>query len=212
MAVAYAELLATSGAGRGLIGPREVERLWERHIFNCAVVADLVPIGASVIDVGSGAGLPGLVLAIRRPDLTVSLVEPLLRRCVWLTEVVGELGVSNVAVVRSRAEEQVGHIEADVVTARAVASLDVLAGWCLPLTAVGGTVLAMKGRSAGDELTVAEPALRRLGATHWDVVECGAGLVDPATVVVRVTAGQGARAATRRKGRPRSGRASRRTN
>lgn len=212
MALAYAELLATSGVERGLIGPREVERLWERHIFNCAVVADLVPMAASVIDVGSGAGLPGLVLAIRRPDLTVSLVEPLLRRCVWLTEVVGELGVSNVAVVRSRAEEQVGLIEADVVTARAVASLDVLAGWCLPLTTVGGTVLAMKGRSAGDELTVAEPALRRLGATQWDVVECGADLVDPATVVVRVTAGQGARAVTRRKGGPRAGRAGRRTN
>jgi 16S rRNA (guanine527-N7)-methyltransferase len=190
VAVAYADLLATSGVERGLIGPREVERLWQRHIFNCAAVADLVPAGASVVDVGSGAGLPGLVLAMRRPDLAVSLVEPLLRRCTWLTEVVEALGLTNVTVVRSRAEEQFGLIEADVVTARAVASLDVLAGWCLPLARSGGTLLALKGRSVGEEVTAAEPTLRRLGATQWDVVECGAAWLESVTTVVRVVAGE----------------------
>jgi 16S rRNA (guanine527-N7)-methyltransferase len=189
-ALAYADLLATSGVQRGLIGPREVGRLWDRHILNCAVVADLVAPGATVVDVGSGAGLPGLVLAIRRPDLKVWLVEPLLRRCVWLGEAVEAVELENVTVVRGRAEEQARTLSADVVTARAVATLDVLAGWCLPLAKPGGVLLAMKGRSAPQELTAAEPALRRLGATGWSVVECGMGLVDPVTTVVRVTAGR----------------------
>lgn len=189
-ALAYADLLATSGVERGLIGPREVDRLWDRHILNCAVVADLIAPNASVADVGSGAGLPGLVLAIGRPDLTVSLVEPLLRRCVWLGEVVEALRLENVTVVRGRAEDQVPVLSVDVVTARAVAALDVLAGWCLPLAKTGGELLALKGRAAMAELGAAEPVLRRLGAVSWSVVECGEGLVDPVTTVVRVTAGR----------------------
>ena len=118
----------------GLIGPREAPRIWERHLLNCAAVAELIPEGATVVDVGSGAGLPGMVLAVARPDLTVTLVEPLARRTAFLTEAVASLGLEQTTVVRARAEECVGKLPAaDVVTARAVAPLDRLAGWCLPL-------------------------------------------------------------------------------
>src|SRR5690349_12658888 len=135
LAVSYAELLCTDGVVRGLIGPREAPRIWERHMLNCAVVADLIPTGASVVDVGSGAGLPGMVLAVVRPDLAVTLIEPLARRTAFLTEAVAALGLDRTTVVRARAEECVGKLPgADVVTARAVAPLDRLAGWCLPLT------------------------------------------------------------------------------
>src|SRR3954449_533182 len=131
LAERYAELLATDGVVRGLIGPREAPRLWERHLLNCAVVAEMIPYGASVLDVGSGAGLPGIVLAVARPDLSVTLVEPLARRTTFLTEAVDTLGLgTTVTVVRARAEEALrnGTPTADVVTARAVAPLDRLAG------------------------------------------------------------------------------------
>ena len=185
--VAYAGLLASDGVTRGLIGPREVPRLWERHLLNCAVVADLIPRGASVDDVGSGAGLPGIVLAIHRPDLQVALVEPLLRRCVFLEEAVGALGLSNVVVVRQRAEERArSRPTCDVVTARAVAPLGRLAAWCLPLLKPGGVLLALKGSSAGVELGEAHEAIGRLGGVGAEVVSIGGGVVDPATTVVRV--------------------------
>jgi 16S rRNA (guanine527-N7)-methyltransferase len=184
-AIRFAELLVTDGVVRGLIGPREAPRIWERHILNCAVVADLIPSGATVLDVGSGAGLPGMVLAVARPDLSVTLVEPLARRTAFLSEAVTTLGLERTTVVRARAEECVGKLPlADVVTARAVAPLDRLAGWCLPLTAIGGRLLAMKGASAAAEIAEHADALARLGAGTASVRTCGDSiLAEPTTVV-----------------------------
>ena len=142
LAEQYAELLASAGVIRGLIGPRETPRLWERHLLNCAVLGELIPTDSTVCDIGSGAGLPGLVLAIARPDLTVTLVEPLLRRTTFLDEAVQELGLDQVEVIRARAEELHGRRRFDVVTSRAVAPLPKLARWSLPLTRPGGVVVA----------------------------------------------------------------------
>ena len=205
-AVAYAEILATDGTVRGLIGPREVPRLWDRHLLNSAVVAELVPPGARVVDAGSGAGLPGIPLALARSDLAVTLLEPLARRHAFLAECVARLGLPAVTVVRGRAEE--GPVRrslagADVVTARAVAPLDRLAGWCLPLLRSGGQLLAVKGETAADELAAARPALSRAGAATAEVVRCGAGTVDPPTTVVVVTRGT---VRTSASGRQRGGR------
>jgi 16S rRNA (guanine527-N7)-methyltransferase len=182
-AESYAGWLANDGIERGLIGPREVPRLWDRHLLNCAVVADLVPRGASVGDLGSGAGLPGIPLAIRRPDLQVTLVEPLLRRTRFLDEVVPALGLGNVQVHRARAEELDGVVTFDVVTSRAVAPLDKLARWSMPLVRGGGLMLAMKGSSAAQELADARKVLDRLGGRSAEVVSVGAGMVSPVTVV-----------------------------
>lgn len=154
-AVGYAELLATDGIVRGLIGPREVPRLWDRHLLNCAVVTDAIPEGSSVADIGSGAGLPGLVMAIRRPDLRVTLIEPLLRRTTFLDEAIAVLELANVIVRRGRAEEVHGTATFDVVTSRAVAPMDRLSRWSLPLVRSGGSFLAMKGSSAEDEVAAA---------------------------------------------------------
>jgi 16S rRNA (guanine527-N7)-methyltransferase len=186
----YAGILAAAGVERGLIGPREVPRLWDRHLMNCAAVAELIPSGAHVVDVGSGAGLPGVVLAIARPDLRVSLVEPLLRRTVFLAETVEALGLRNVEVLRNRAEDWAGRLAADVVTARAVAPLERLVGWCLPLVRPGGMMLALKGESAAAELAQVADSLRGQGAAHWDVVEVGAVLGDAATRIVRIELGR----------------------
>ncbi|MFI7213116.1 16S rRNA (guanine(527)-N(7))-methyltransferase RsmG [Micromonospora maritima] len=193
LAAAYAELLATEGVVRGLIGPREAPRLWDRHLLNCAVVAERIPEGASVIDVGSGAGLPGLVLAIARPDLTVTLVEPLARRVSFLIEAVQRLGLTrSVRVFRGRAEEAAAGsrdrdpLAADIVTARAVAALDRLAAWCLPLTVPGGRLLALKGASATDEISEHTEAVVRLGGGTPELHRCGTGVVEPATTVVEV--------------------------
>ncbi len=148
----YAELLATDGVTRGLIGPRETERLWDRHLLNCAVVAEFLPERGVLVDIGSGAGLPGVVLAMLRPSLQVVLLEPLLRRSVFLEECVTRLGLSNATVLRARAEEKAAaHIKADVATARAVAPLDRLAGWAVRLLRPGGELLAIKGQSAEEE-------------------------------------------------------------
>ncbi|MET7393072.1 16S rRNA (guanine(527)-N(7))-methyltransferase RsmG [Dactylosporangium sp. NPDC005572] len=188
LAQEYAQLLVTDGVLRGLIGPREAPRIWERHLLNCAAVADLIPAGAEVVDVGSGAGLPGLVLAVARPDLTVTLVEPLARRTAFLDEAVASLGLDETTtVVRARAEECVGRVDpADVVTARAVAPLDRLAGWCLPLAAIGGRLLALKGSSAVAEIEEHGAALERLGAGTPVVRLCGDGLLAEPTTVVEV--------------------------
>ncbi|MCW2801142.1 MAG: rRNA ((527)-N(7))-methyltransferase RsmG [Aeromicrobium sp.] len=183
LAEQYADLLATEGVTRGLIGPREVPRLWERHIMNSAAVLPRVPEGSTVADVGSGAGLPGLVWAIGRPDLTVSLIEPLLRRTVFLEEAVSALGLDNVRVLRARAEDVDETF--DVVTARAVAPLDRLGRWCLPLVRRGGVLLALKGRTAQDEVTASTATLRRLGATTIVVTTYGTDGVP--TTVVEVT-------------------------
>jgi len=187
LAERYAELLATEGVVRGLIGPREAPRLWERHLLNCAVLAELVPPAASVADVGSGAGLPGVVLAIARTDLRVTLVEPLLRRTRFLDEVVEALGLQEqVEVVRARAEELAATRTFDVVTARAVAPLDRLARWCLPLVDPGGELVAMKGASARAEVEAAMPALTALGCADPVVVELGAGVLAESTWAVRL--------------------------
>jgi 16S rRNA (guanine527-N7)-methyltransferase len=182
----YAELLATDGVVRGLIGPREAPRLWERHLLNCAVVAEIIDKESSVVDVGSGAGLPGIVLAIARPDLTVTLIEPMARRIAFLTEAVASLGLAGaVRVVRARAEEYSGPL-ADVVTARAVAPLDRLAAWCLPLAAPGGRVLALKGASAAEEVAAHRAAVQRLGGGTPVIRYCGAEVLDPPTTVVEI--------------------------
>jgi 16S rRNA (guanine527-N7)-methyltransferase len=187
----YAQRLATTGVERGLIGPREVPRLWDRHLLNCVVLGELLPKGAKVADVGTGAGLPGLPLAIARPDVSVSLIEPLLRRVVWLRETVLELGLPNVEIVRARANAVAEtHRVFDAVTARAVAPLPALVEWCLPLVRAGGEFLAMKGDSAAEELAAAGPTLVRLGAREWSLAVCGAGVLEIPTTVVRVVAGE----------------------
>jgi len=181
---AFARMLATRGVERGLIGPREVPRLWDRHLLNCAVVADLIDSRCRTLaDIGSGAGLPGLVLAMMRPDLSVTLLEPMERRCRFLSECVAELGLANASVLRGRAEETV--LGADVATARAVAPLDRLAEMAVRVVRPGGMVLAIKGRTAAGELRKARPVLRRIGARNAQVVCAGEGKVDPATTVVR---------------------------
>jgi 16S rRNA (guanine527-N7)-methyltransferase len=185
----FAELLATDGVTRGLIGPRETSRLWERHLLNCAVVADLVPDRGELVDIGSGAGLPGVVLAMLRPEVRVILLEPMLRRSVFLDECVTRLGLTNATVVRGRAEEMAGTIRADIATARAVAPLDRLAGWAAGLLRPGGQILAIKGESAAEELAAARPVLSRLGARSAEVLRVGHGRVVSATTVVRVVIG-----------------------
>jgi 16S rRNA (guanine527-N7)-methyltransferase len=186
--VRYAELLAQHGVPRGLIGPRELARLWPRHLLNSAVVLELIPEGVSVVDVGSGAGLPGIPLALARPDLRMTLLEPMARRVQWLEEIVAALGI-DVRVVRGRAEEgavrsRIGG--ADVVTARAVASLSRLADWCLPLLREDGTLLALKGERAEEELVNEDEAIRRAGGCDARVLHCGEGYVEPPTTVVAV--------------------------
>ena len=186
LAERYAELLATEGVTRGLIGPQEAARLWDRHLLNCAVLSELLPSDASVCDVGSGAGLPGLVLAVARPDLRITLVEPLLRRTTFLEEVVRELGLDQVEVVRARAEAVHGQRRFDVVTSRAVAPLDRLLGWSMPLVAPTGALVAMKGSSVTDEIAQASDVLRRLGAGTPTVHVLGVDLLSSPTHAVRV--------------------------
>ncbi|MFC9651557.1 16S rRNA (guanine(527)-N(7))-methyltransferase RsmG [Streptomyces sp. NPDC056937] len=213
-AVRYAELLADAGVKRGLIGPREVPRLWERHLLNCAVLSEVVSEGVTVCDVGSGAGLPGIPLALVRPDLKITLLEPLLRRTNFLQEVVELLGLEHVTVVRGRAEEVLGTLQpVHVVTARAVAPLDRLAGWGVPLLRPYGEMLALKGDTAEEEINGARAALSRLGVVETSVLHVGDGVVDPLATVVRVEVGEspgGVRFATKRAKAARAGRARRR--
>ena len=164
----YAELLAGPGVQRGLIGPREVDRLWERHLLNSAAVSVAVPDSVSVLDVGSGAGLPGIPLALVRADLTVTLVEPLQRRTAFLVEACERLGLDSVTVRRCRAEE-LAQRSTDVVVARAVAPLARLLGVTLPLLRPGGRLVALKGRSAEDEVSAAANVLKAMNARSWDV-------------------------------------------
>ena len=183
-AIRFAELLADEAAVRGLIGPREVPRLWERHLLNCVLLDELIPASSSVADIGTGAGLPGIVLAIRRPELQVCLIEPLLRRTKFLDQAVAELELGNAEVVRSRAEQLAGSRTFDVVTSRAVAPMERLAGWSLPLTRAGGLFLAMKGSAARAETEVAESTIREFGGTLLGVETLGSGVVaEPATIV-----------------------------
>lgn len=186
LAERFVEHLATSGIERGLLGPRELPRLWDRHVLNCAVIAELIPSGARVADVGSGAGLPGLALAIARPDVTFVLIEPLERRVNWLREVTSDLGLDNVEIYRGRAEQAVGQYEVNVVTARAVSALTGLASLTIPLLKGSGEVLAIKGRSAREEVEKAAKVIRRLGGKSTSVVTVGGDLLDEPTTVVRI--------------------------
>lgn len=213
-AVRYAELLAEAGVQRGLIGPREVPRLWERHLLNCAVLSEVVPEGVTVCDVGSGAGLPGIPLALVREDLKITLLEPLLRRTNFLTEVVELLGLDHVTVARGRAEEVMGTMSpVHVVTARAVAPLDRLATWGIPLLRPYGEMLALKGDTAEEELKSAATALSKLGAVGTSILQVGEGVVEPLSTVVRVEVGEspgGVRFAAKRAKAARTGRTRRR--
>jgi 16S rRNA (guanine527-N7)-methyltransferase len=189
LAVRYAEMLAGPGIDRGVIGPHEADRLWDRHLLNSAVVGELVPAGCRVLDIGSGAGLPGIPLAIARPDLTIVLLEAMVRRVAWLHEVIAELGLA-VSVYRGRAEdptvrEQLG--DYDVVTARAVAPLGRLAGWALPLVVPRGRLLAVKGASAEQEVARDIDAVRAAGGAAVEIVQCGATIVHPPPTVIVVT-------------------------
>jgi 16S rRNA (guanine527-N7)-methyltransferase len=180
LAERYAELLAGPGVERGLLGPRERDRLWDRHLLNCAVVAELIPPGAHVADLGSGAGLPGVPLALARPDIRMTLIEPMARRTAFLDEVVDELGLTGqVEIRRARADEAAAGRGYDVVTARALAPMARLVPWALPLLRPGGMLLALKGSTVEDELAAfrgADAEIRRVGS----------GIVDPPTTVVLV--------------------------
>lgn len=188
-AVRFTELLAAVGVERGLIGPREVDRLWDRHILNSAVVAEVIPDGARVVDLGSGAGLPGVPLCIARPDLEVTLLEPMARRVAWLTEVVDTLALS-ASVVRGRAEEPAIKQQlagADVVIARAVAPLARLWAWSAPLLRQGGRLVALKGESADEEVVRDGSAVTRAGGSLPVVERCGADVLEVPTTIVVVT-------------------------
>ncbi|WP_274994768.1 16S rRNA (guanine(527)-N(7))-methyltransferase RsmG [Promicromonospora iranensis] len=186
----YAEMLRDQGELRGLIGPREVPRIWERHILNSAAVVPYLPTSGSVADIGSGAGLPGVVLAVMRPELEVILIEPMERRTTWLAEVVGELGLKNVQVKRGRAEEFHGAFEVDAVTCRAVAALSKLVRMSMPLVRVGGEMVILKGRSVAEEVEPARKILRKYAAGQPDILEGITVEGVESTTIVRVRRGK----------------------
>lgn len=190
LAKRYVDHLASSGIERGLIGPREVPRLWDRHVLNCAVITELIPNGVRVADVGSGAGLPGLCIAIARPDLEVTLIEPLERRVTWLEEIISDLQLDKVTVLRMRAEQAVDVVDCDVVTARAVSALDKLLGLTVPLLHGSGEVLAIKGRSAAEEIAKASKVIRKLGGKAAEVLSVGSRVLEEPTTVVRIRVGE----------------------
>jgi 16S rRNA (guanine527-N7)-methyltransferase len=186
----YVDILATDGVSRGLIGPRETNRLWDRHVLNSVAIAGLIPTDADLVDVGSGAGLPGIPLAVLRPDLRVTLLEPLLRRVTFLTEMVEVLSLADrVRIVRGRAEEHSDQY--DVVVARAVAPLGRLVEWCAPLRRPGGMILALKGRSVGEEIVEAGSVLARAGLSAEQLSVHADPSLEPATVVRLRRAGVG---------------------
>lgn len=189
LAQAFTENLAVHGEEYGLIGPLELPRLWSRHILNCAVVAPLIRPGL-VGDIGSGAGLPGLVLAIARPDAHFVLVEPMERRTNWLNEQVAELGLTNVTVVRARAEDAKQTPAFDQVTARAVSAFGKLIAMCSPLVRPGGELVLMKGANAAAEVEAAEKAIRKFRLSDVEVMELGSDLLGETTRVIRATVGR----------------------
>lgn len=206
LAEQYASVLSEEGVLRGLIGPREVPQLWARHLLNCAVLSEVIDADASVVDIGSGAGFPGIPLAITRPDLSITLIDPLLRRTTFLEEIVEALALDNVTVVRGRAEEKavLKMVEpADVVTSRAVAPLERLARWSAPLIRGGGRLVALKGRSAADEIARDWEKVLRMGIRDLTVEQCGTILETPTTLIVgkRIESGRDARAARKAKRR-----------
>lgn len=206
LAEEYARVLSEEGVLRGLIGPREVPQLWTRHLLNCAVLSEVIEADETVVDIGSGAGFPGIPLAIARPDLPITLIDPLLRRTTFLEEIVDALALDNVTVVRGRAEEKavLGVVEpADVVTSRAVAPLERLARWSAPLIRGGGRLVALKGRSAGDEIARDWEKVLRIGIRDLNVEQCGTILTTPTTLIVgkRIESSRDARAARKAKRR-----------
>lgn len=184
----YAELLTSIGVERGILGPAEADRIWDRHLLNCAAVARLVPAKCSLVDLGSGAGLPGIVLAMLLPGVRVTLLEPLARRVEFLEQAVASLELANVDVVRGRAEDLAGHLAGDIVTARAVAPLDKLAGLSLGVVRPGGRVLAIKGSTAEAELAKARAVLARLGVTDARVIQAAGAAGRASATVVTFTA------------------------
>lgn len=182
----FSELLASQGVLRGLIGPHEISRLWERHLLNSAAVVQFLPTSGRLIDVGSGAGLPGIVLAAILPEVEVILLDPMERRVDWLNEVVAELGLANVSVRRGRAEELHGELQVEAVTARAVAPMDRLGRMTMPLLTKGGVLVALKGRQAAAEVSKARSALKKMGAGVPEILD--AHTIDgvESTTVVRV--------------------------
>ena len=206
LAQRYAELLADTAVEWGLLGPHEVDRVWERHLLNCGAVAELLQPGERIADIGSGAGLPGLALAIAEPELDVILIESLLRRSEFLRMAVTELGL-DVEVLRGRAEDPAIRDNAggcDAVVSRAVAPLDKVARWSMALLRPGGRMLAIKGERAGDELREHRRVMTSLGAVDARVVECGVRHLSPPTTVV--VARRGKPAPIRDAGRRRSNR------
>lgn len=183
LAKGYAAALVRDSDLLGLLGPREMPRLWSRHILNSAVVADLVSPGKSVCDIGSGAGLPGIPMAIALPETKFTLIEPMERRSDWLIEIVNELGLTNVEVLRARAEE-VGDAF-DIATARAVSALPKLLRLCVPLVRHGGEILALKGSKAAVEIEEAKRLQKKLGIASFQIEYAGAGLLVEPTLVVR---------------------------
>jgi 16S rRNA (guanine527-N7)-methyltransferase len=181
----YAELLVRDSDTLGLLGPREMPKLWTRHILNSAVVSELVPAGVSVADVGSGAGLPGIPMAIAQPGSHFTLIEPMERRSDWLKLVVADLGLTNVSVLRARAEE-VGEVF-DLVTARAVSALPKLLRLTVPLTKHGGAIIALKGSKAAEEIEESKKLVKKLKIASFEVIHTGAQILDEATLVVRTT-------------------------
>lgn len=189
LAERFVQHLATSGMERGLLGPREVPRLWGRHVLNCAVIGEYIPQGKTVADVGSGAGLPGLALAVARPDLPLTLIEPLERRCLWLNEVIEDLELENAVVMRGRAEQVVDFVDVDVVTARAVSALTNLIPWSIPLLHGHGEMLAIKGRSAQEEIDKARKVLKKAGGSSPEILIAGADVLEEPTTLVRIKVG-----------------------
>ena len=182
----FAQTLAGDSDELGLLGPRELDKLWSRHILNSAVVAELVRPGDKVADVGSGAGLPGIPMAIARPDAEFVLIEPMERRSSWMVEVVEDLGLKNVRVLRSRAED-VSEQDFDIVTARAVAALDKLLKMCVPLLKPGGALIALKGSKAAEEIANSKKLEKKLGISSFEILVCGEKFLAEPTSVVKTT-------------------------
>lgn len=183
----FAHELEVQGELRGLIGPREVERLWERHILNSAAVVPFLPTTGQIIDIGSGAGLPGIIIGAMLPEATIKLIEPMERRCNWLSEMVELLELENVEVLRGRAEEFHGALTADAVTARAVAALDKLGRWAIPLLQEGGQLVLLKGRSVADEVEPARKVFRKFRMTEPEIIDATTVVGSESTTVLRST-------------------------
>lgn len=185
----FVEHLVTTGIEWGLLGPREIPKMWDRHVLNCAVVHELLPKGTVVADVGSGAGLPGIALAIVRPDVQFILIEPLERRVDWLDMVIEDLGLENVDVIRARSEQVFESVDVDVVTARAVSAMKSLVPLTVPLLHGDGQLLAIKGQSAANEIEKADKVLRKFKTKDAEVLTVGDELLAVPTTVARLTYG-----------------------